>query len=95
MDTPNFESLAAHIRQIQSEYREMPGLSLTREQAQRLWGLDLNSCVTVLEYLVEARFLNRTGTGSYVRCTDGPAISSAMGMAKAEGYRRASGRDVA
>ena len=28
------------LRQVRSEYLEMPGLRLTRRQAQRLWGLD-------------------------------------------------------
>ena len=27
-------------RRAQAEYREMPGLSLTLAQAQRLWGID-------------------------------------------------------
>ena len=38
----------AAIRQlllrIEGEYREMPGLSLTVSQAERLWGLDSSTC---------------------------------------------------
>ena len=33
------QGLAARVR---AEYREMPGLSLTAEQASRLWGLNLS-----------------------------------------------------
>jgi hypothetical protein len=28
------------LEKIETEYREMPGLSVTEAQAQRLWGLD-------------------------------------------------------
>jgi hypothetical protein len=51
------------IRRIQSEYDEMPGLKLTEAQAQRLWGLDGNTCRLVLATLLERRFLRRTATG--------------------------------
>jgi hypothetical protein len=33
---------------IEGEYREMPGLSLTVSQAQRLWGLDNSTCASAL-----------------------------------------------
>lgn len=46
---------------IRNEYLEMPGLRLTRPQAQRLWGLDEETCWQVLELLVESTFLFRTG----------------------------------
>ena len=42
---------------IRSEYREMPGLSLTLEQASRLWNTDAATSVAVLEVLVEECFL--------------------------------------
>jgi len=42
---------------IRSEYSEMPGLSLTLEQASRLWNTDSATSVAVLEVLVEERFL--------------------------------------
>src|SRR5688572_20900769 len=32
------------LHRIFSEYLEMPGLRLTRRQAQRLWGLDEETC---------------------------------------------------
>lgn len=57
------------IRRIQSEYDEMPGLKLTEAQAQRLWGLDGNTCRLVLATLLERRFLRRTASGMYVRAS--------------------------
>jgi hypothetical protein len=49
------------------EYLEMPGLSLTRLQAQRLWGLDADVCGRVLDVLTQSGFLRRNGDGEYVR----------------------------
>ena len=55
------------LDRIRSEYMEMPGLQLTREQAQRLWGLDEQTCADVLDFLVDAKFLHQTGDGKYTR----------------------------
>lgn len=62
------------LLRIWGEYVEMPGLSLTWWQAQRLWGLDGETCLDLLESLVDAGFLVRRGRGDnmYVRRTDGP-----------------------
>ena len=54
------------LRQIRGEYEEMPGLSLTLAQAQRLWALDQATCAMVLRTLVERRFLRTTARGRYV-----------------------------
>ena len=65
------------LRRIRSEYVEMPGLRLTQQQAQRLWGLDEDICSTALQFLVEAKFLHTTRC-MYQRLTEGPmALSSA------------------
>ena len=52
---------------IQGEYREMPGLSLTASQAERLWGLDSSTCVVVLTQLTARGVLRQTPTGTYLR----------------------------
>jgi hypothetical protein len=62
--TGTIPELAARV---QGEYREMPGLSLTAVQAQRLWCLDPDTCATVLSWLVDRDFLRRTEFGKYVR----------------------------
>jgi hypothetical protein len=38
---------------VVAEYREMPGLQLTIEQARRLWGCDADTCQQVAKVLVE------------------------------------------
>ena len=58
------------LRRIQNEYREMPGLILTEDQARRLWALDSHTCHRVLAALLERRFLKRTAGGAYVRASD-------------------------
>lgn len=55
------------IRRVQGEYIEMPGLRLTPAQAQRLWGLERAACDTLLDALVDAKFLCRTRDGAFVR----------------------------
>lgn len=60
------------LRRICNEFIEMPGLRLTREQAQRLWGLDAPTCDASLNYLVESKFLTELEGSRYARLTDGP-----------------------
>jgi hypothetical protein len=48
------------------EYLEMPGLRLTRCQAQRLWALDTATCDALLDTLESAQFLRRTQGGEYM-----------------------------
>ena len=52
---------------IRGEYLEMPGLCLTRCQAQRLWGLPYDRCDALLTALIEERFLVRTTDGRFIR----------------------------
>ena len=58
------------LSQAYAEYVEMPGLQLTLKQASRLWSSDITRCAEVLETLVEASFLRRSGD-SYVRADCG------------------------
>ncbi len=51
---------------LKAEYREMPGLSLTKEQMQRLWGLESSVCQGLIDALVTAHVLRRTASGCYV-----------------------------
>ena len=54
-------------RRIRAEYLEMPGLSLTPEQVQRLCGVTRTVCQCVLQALVESGFLSRRSDGAYGR----------------------------
>jgi hypothetical protein len=69
---------------IRGEYLEMPGLRLTRAQAQRLWGLEEQVCAMLLESLTADKFLCRKDDGMYVRLTESPAVFPPMRMVKAE-----------
>jgi hypothetical protein len=55
------------LQRIEAEYREMPGLSVTASQAERLWGLDRITCGFVLTTLIQRRVLKRTANGTYIR----------------------------
>jgi hypothetical protein len=58
-------------RRVCGEYMEMPGLRLTCAQAQRLWGLDEQTCLLLFASLVRDGFLHRNIDGRYARLTDG------------------------
>ena len=55
----------ALLRRVRGEYREMPGMRLTFEQAMRLWNIDRQACATVLDSLVASRFLEIDRFGRY------------------------------
>jgi len=55
------------IERVLGEYREMPGLSLTIDQARRLWGCDAMLCRRVADVLVERRVLRWSREGRLVR----------------------------
>jgi hypothetical protein len=55
------------LERIEGEYNEQPGLSLTPQQAERLWGLDGPTCRAALTTLEGARVLRRTPEGRFVR----------------------------
>ena len=64
--SPQQSVVAEWIHVVQAEYLEMPGLQLTRPQIRRLWGLEQDTCDTLLEELLAAHFLRRTVRGVYV-----------------------------
>ena len=59
-------SVSELLRVVQAGYLEIPGLHLTKPQAQRLWGLDSSTCDALLDALVAAQFLRCTPRGAYV-----------------------------
>ena len=48
---------AGMLDRVLGEYREMPGLALTIEQARRLWGCDAVTCQRIVDVLVERHVL--------------------------------------
>lgn len=72
MDDPVEAGLLARIR---GEFREMPGLSLTIEQACRLWSCEAVTCRHAIDMLVAAGQLQWSCHGRVIRARsseDGP-----------------------
>jgi hypothetical protein len=59
------------VTRVRGEYREMPGMRLTVDQAMRLWTLDRETCSDVLSSLVAARFLQLDRSGRYAKAHGG------------------------
>jgi hypothetical protein len=55
------------VELVQAEYAEMPGLSVTLPQAQRLWAVDQGMCEEVFSRLISVGVLRRTTKGRFVR----------------------------
>jgi hypothetical protein len=58
------------LQRVCGEYIEMPGLRLTTAQACRLWNVDAVTGQTVLNRLVDERFLRVSGP-HYVKAGSG------------------------
>jgi len=58
---------ATLLERARAEFMEMPGLTLTYDQAVRLWGCHPVVCRQVLETLVETRFLVLTRRSAFAR----------------------------
>ena len=53
------------LRRVRGEFREMPGMRLTLEQAMRLWDLDRRACSAILDSLIVAHFLQKDAFGRF------------------------------
>ena len=65
------------LERIRGEFREMPGMKLTIDQACRLWNLNDVQCRDAVDALIAERFLIRTPSGAFI------ALPSAARMMKA------------
>ncbi len=61
------EAILHLTRRVQAEYAEMPGLSVTMPQAERLLDIDRATCAVVFKTLMKQGVLRRTEQGRYVR----------------------------
>jgi hypothetical protein len=61
----------ALLRRARGEFREMPGMRLTIDQAMRLWDLDRPTCQSLLQSLVDAHFLELDLYGRYRKSHSG------------------------
>jgi len=64
------ERLVARVR---GEYREMPGLGLTRAEASRFWQVDETACDAIVRALVNEGSVRRTVGGRFVAAATGDA----------------------
>ena len=51
---------------VRGEFLEMPGLRLSKKQAQRLWAIDADTCEALLGTLEASHFLRHTRDGEYM-----------------------------
>ena len=58
------------IERLRGEFVEMPDLHRSSEQVERLCGIEHTMCQSVLDALVDAKFLCRKPGGVYARLTD-------------------------
>jgi hypothetical protein len=72
---------------LRAEYLEMPGLRLKAEQAQRLCGIERTMCQTVLDTLVNAKFLYVKPDRQYACLTEGLFSSPAIGEGRPQNRR--------
>jgi hypothetical protein len=66
LDAPG-QTVRTLMTQVRAEYAEMPGLSVTLSQAQRLWAVDHATCQEVFSRLVARGLLRMTPKGRFVR----------------------------
>jgi hypothetical protein len=63
------------LERVMAEYRQWPGLRLTKRQAGRLFWLSSRECDVVFDALVTCGLLQLDSHGQYaLRSTGGPAI---------------------
>jgi hypothetical protein len=72
-------TIADVVTRLRAEFREMPGLRLTRPQVERLCGIESTICQMVLDSLVNERFLLMSADGHYTRPSGGALFRSASG----------------
>lgn len=59
--------LVTLLQRVREQYRDMPGLALTKPQAMRLFGVAPSVCAAMLRALVMENFLSRREEGLFVR----------------------------
>jgi hypothetical protein len=68
----------ALLRRVRGEYREMPGMRLTIEQAMRLWSIDRQACATAFNSLVASHYLEIDDSGRFGRAGETPSNSARL-----------------
>jgi hypothetical protein len=55
------------VQRVRAEFDEMPGLTLTVPQASRLFGIEKDLCLSVVEHLIASAYLRWTPAGAITR----------------------------
>jgi Fe2+ or Zn2+ uptake regulation protein len=55
------------VLRVETSFLDMPGLTLTAEQARHCFDIDVPTCRAVLDALTDARVLTKTPDGAYRR----------------------------
>ena len=71
MEQSVVENVCDWVRVVRSEFAEMPGLHLSKRQAQRLWNLDAKSTDLIFSALEASHFLRRTANETWTRADIG------------------------
>jgi hypothetical protein len=58
--------VSERLQRTRAEHQKMPGVSLNKEQMQKMWDLDAFVCGALVDALVAARALGRTAGGAYL-----------------------------
>jgi hypothetical protein len=66
---PTSAPLETLLQRVREQFRETPGLKLTKPQAMQLFGVAPSVCAAMLRALVSEDFLSRAGDGLFVRST--------------------------
>ena len=61
------DAFARAMARARAEFLEMPGLTVTTDQATRLFAIESELCELVLATLVESRFLVKTRNAAFAR----------------------------
>jgi hypothetical protein len=59
-------SLDTLTDRIRSEFRDLPGLKITFQQACRLWHSNEAQCLAALDALISEGFLTRSASGAFI-----------------------------
>ena len=59
--------MAALLTRVQDAFLDIPDLSMTLEQAQRLFHIDRATCQALFDILTESAVVTRTREGAFVR----------------------------
>ena len=71
MQVAAIEKFCDWIHLIRAEFAEMPGMRLSKRQAQRLWNLDSESADVIFTALEASKFLKRMPNDVYSRADVG------------------------